>query len=162
MQTEKYKLTEGNLNAAGLKFAIVVSRFNGFVTDRLLAGALDALERSGASPADIDVIRIPGAWEFPVTVRALSERKRHDAIVCLGAVIKGDTPHFDYVAGESARGISQAAFDTGVPIANGILTTNTVEQAIDRAGLKSGNKGADAAMTAIEMANLLRKLRTES
>jgi 6,7-dimethyl-8-ribityllumazine synthase len=148
---------EGDLTAAGLKFAIVVSRFNSFVTDRLLSGALDAIKRSGEG--DVDIIRIPGAWEFPLTVRALAAQKKHDAIICLGAVIRGDTPHFDYVAGEAARGIAQAAADTGLPIVFGVLTTNTLEQAIDRAGGKGGNKGADAAMTAIEMSNLLRKLR---
>jgi 6,7-dimethyl-8-ribityllumazine synthase len=150
---------EGDLTAAGLKFAVVVSRFNSFVTDRLLAGALDTIKRSGGSDGAVDVVRIPGAWEFPVTVRAIAAQKKHDAIICLGAVIRGDTPHFDYVAGEAARGIAQAAADTSLPIVFGVLTTNTLEQAIDRAGGKGGNKGADAAMTAIEMSNLLRKLR---
>jgi 6,7-dimethyl-8-ribityllumazine synthase len=152
-------IIEGDLTAAGLKFAVVVSRFNSFVTDRLLAGALDTIKRSGGSDSEVDVMRIPGAWEFPVTVRAIAAQKKHDAIICLGAVIRGDTPHFDYVAGEAARGIAQAAADTGLPIVFGVLTTNTLEQAIDRAGGKGGNKGADAAMTAIEMSNLLRKLR---
>jgi 6,7-dimethyl-8-ribityllumazine synthase len=152
-------IIEGDLTAAGLKFAVVVSRFNSFVTDRLLSGALDTIKRSGGSDAEVDVVRVPGAWEFPVTVRAVAAQKKHDAIICLGAVIRGDTPHFDYVAGEAARGIAQAAADTGLPIVFGVLTTNTLEQAIDRAGGKGGNKGADAAMTAIEMSNLLRKLR---
>jgi 6,7-dimethyl-8-ribityllumazine synthase len=152
-------IIEGDLTAAGLKFAVVVSRFNSFVTDRLLAGALDTIKRSGGSDSEVDVMRIPGAWEFPVTVRAIAAQKKHDAIICLGAVIRGDTPHFDYVAGEAARGIAQAAADTGLPIVFGVLTTNTLEQAIDRAGGKGGNKGADAATTAIEMSNLLRKLR---
>jgi 6,7-dimethyl-8-ribityllumazine synthase len=152
-------IIEGHLTAAGLKFAVVVSRFNSFVTDRLLAGALDTIKRSGGSDSEVDVVRIPGAWEFPVTVRAVAAQKKHDAIICLGAVIRGDTPHFDYVAGEAARGIAQAAADTGLPIVFGVLTTNTLEQAIDRAGGKGGNKGADAATTAIEMSNLLRKLR---
>ncbi len=152
-------IIEGDLTATGLRFGIVVSRFNSFVTERLLAGALDAIERSGGRSGEVDVVRIPGAWEFPVTVRALAAQKKHDAILCLGAVIRGDTPHFDYVAGEAARGIAQAASDTGLPIIFGVLTTNTLEQAIDRAGGKGGNKGSDAAMTAIEMANLLGKLR---
>jgi 6,7-dimethyl-8-ribityllumazine synthase len=153
---------EGDLTAAGLRFAIVVSRFNSFVTDRLLAGALDAIERSGGRGGEVDVVRIPGAWEFPVTVRALAALKKYDAIVCLGAVIRGDTPHFEYVAGEAARGIAQAAADSGLPIVFGVLTTNTFEQAIDRAGGKAGNKGSDAALTAIEMANLLKQLRSSN
>jgi 6,7-dimethyl-8-ribityllumazine synthase len=154
---------DSELSAAGFRFAIVVSRFNSFVTDPLLAGALDALERQGADLKQVDVVRVPGAWELPITVRALAQSPgKPDAIICLGAVIKGDTPHFDYVAGEAARGIADASADTGVPVAFGLLTTNTVEQATDRAGGKSGNKGFDAAMTAIEMANLLRKLRAES
>ncbi|MDQ6699561.1 MAG: 6,7-dimethyl-8-ribityllumazine synthase [Acidobacteriota bacterium] len=153
------KVIEGHLAAAGLKLAIVVSRFNSFITDRLLAGALDALQRSGGSESDIEIVRVPGSWEMPVAARALAVTKRHEGIICLGAVIRGDTPHFDYVAGETARGLAQVASETGVPVAFGVLTCNTVEQAIDRAGLKSGNKGFDAAMTAIEMANLLRQLQ---
>ena len=149
---------EGHLSAQGLKFAIVVARFNSFITDRLLAGALDALKRSGCADDAIDLVRVPGAWEMPVTARALVNQKRHDGIICLGAVIRGDTPHFDYVAGEAARGLAHLAVETGVPVAFGVLTTNTVEQAVDRAGAKSGNKGFDAAMTAIEMANLLRRV----
>jgi 6,7-dimethyl-8-ribityllumazine synthase len=154
-----YKVTEGELKADGMKFAILVSRFNSFITDRLLAGAVDAIGRCGGSVDDIDVVRIPGAWEFPVTLKAVAAHNKYDAILCLGAVIRGDTPHFDYVAGEAAKGIAAASIETGLPIAFGLLTTNTVEQAIDRAGAKSGNKGFDAAMTAIEMANLLRRLR---
>ena len=153
---------EGELSAAGLRFAVIVSRFNSFVTDRLLYGALDAIRRSGGDSGQVDVVRIPGAWEFSITLRAVAKRGKYDAIICLGAVIRGDTPHFDYVAGEAARGIAAAAAEFDVPVANGVLTTNTVEQAIDRAGAKSGNKGFDAAMTAIEMANLLRRLRTDS
>jgi 6,7-dimethyl-8-ribityllumazine synthase len=153
---------EGELKADGLRFAILVSRFNSFITDKLLSGAVDAIERCGGKTADIDLIRIPGAWEFPVTVKAVAARGGYDALICLGAVIKGDTPHFDYVAGEAARGIAALSVETGLPIAFGVLTTNTVEQAIDRAGAKSGNKGFDAAMTAIEMANLLRRLRAQS
>jgi 6,7-dimethyl-8-ribityllumazine synthase len=154
---------DSELSAAGFRFAIVVSRFNSFVTDPMLAGALDALERQGADLKQVDVVRVPGAWELPITVRAIAAHSRKpDAIICLGAVIKGDTPHFDYVAGEAARGIAAASADTGIPMAFAVLTTNTVEQAADRAGGKRGNKGFDAAMTAIEMANVLRKLRTES
>jgi 6,7-dimethyl-8-ribityllumazine synthase len=149
---------EGGLGAQGLRFALVVARFNSFVTDRLLSGAQDAIARSGGDPALTDIVRIPGSWEFPVTVRALARSGRYDAIVCLGAVIRGDTPHFDYVAGNAASGIASVATETGLPIAFGVLTTNTFDQAIDRAGGKAGNKGFDAAMTAIEMANLLRAL----
>ena len=148
----------GNLSATGYKFAIVVARFNSFITDRLLSGALDALARTGAAEDDIEIVRVPGAWEMPVTVKALLGQERHHGIVCLGAVIRGDTPHFDYVAGECAKGLAQLAMESGVPVAFGVLTTNTVEQAIDRAGAKSGNKGFDAAMTAIEMANLMAEI----
>ena len=148
------------LSAAGLRLAVVVSRFNGFVTDRLREGALDAIAKTGGTLAEGDVIQIPGAWEFPVTVRALAHRG-YDAIICLGAVIRGDTPHFDYVAGEEARGNADASAASGVPMAFGILTTNTVEQATDRAGGKHGNKGYDAAMTAIEMALLLRAIKPQ-
>jgi 6,7-dimethyl-8-ribityllumazine synthase len=152
---------DAELSAAGFRFAIVVSRFNSFVTDPLLAGALDALKQRGAGNEDIDVVHVPGAWELPIAARTIASRKKHDAIVCLGAVIKGDTPHFDYVAGEAARGIADVSAATGVPIAFGLLTTNTVEQATERAGGKHGNKGFDAALTAIEMAHLLRGLRAQ-
>lgn len=154
-----HKVFEGALDARGLKFALVVSRFNSFITERLVSGALDALARSGAAESDIELVRVPGSWEMPVVVNELVKQKRHDAVICLGAVIRGDTPHFDYVAGEAAKGIAQASLHAGVPVAFGVLTTNTLEQAIDRAGAKSGNKGFDAAMTAIETANLLRSLR---
>src|SRR5579885_2963977 len=153
---------EGNLDAKGMKFAIVVARFNSIVTDKLLEGALGALRRTGASEEDIHVVRAPGAWELPIIVKSLAEQKRYDAVIALGAVIRGDTPHFDYVAGECARHLSEIPLQTGVPVAFGVLTTNTVEQAIDRAGAKAGNKGFDAAMTAIEMANLLRKLQAQN
>jgi len=153
------KMIEGQLTAAGLKFAIVVSRFNGFISERLLGGALDALARTGGQPGDIEVVKVPGSWELPVVVRELARQKRHDAIICLAAVIRGDTPHFDYVAGEAVEGIGHVAAESGVPVAFGVLTCNTLEQAIDRAGAKSGNKGFDAAMAAIEMANLMRQLR---
>ena len=153
------KVTEGQLSSKGLRFAIVVARFNSFITERLLAGALDALARTGCAESDIEIVKVPGSWEMPVVARELAERKRHDAIICLGAVIRGDTPHFDYVAGEAAKGLGQVAAQTGVPVAFGVLTCNTLEQAIDRAGAKGGNKGFDAAMTAVEMADLMRRLR---
>ncbi len=149
---------ESELSAAGFRFAIVVSRFNSFVTDPLLRGALDALRQRGADLKQVEVVRVPGAWELPIAVRAIAARRKHDAIICLGAVIKGDTPHFHYVAGEAARGIADASAATGIPMAFGVLTTDTVEQAVDRAGGQSGNKGFDAAMTAIEMANLMARL----
>src|SRR5438876_12205961 len=152
-------IIEGDLSAKGLRFAIIVGRFNSFVTDRLLAGALDALTRSGCPQENIEIVKVPGSWEMPVVARELARAKRYDAIVALGAVIRGDTPHFDYVAGEAARGLGQIAAQTGVPVAFGVLTCNTLEQAIDRAGAKGGNKGFDAAMTAVEMADLLRRLR---
>lgn len=153
------KIIEGDLSAKKLRFAIIVGRFNSFVTDRLLSGALDALTRSGCSEENIEIVKVPGSWEMPVVARELARAKRCDAIIALGAVIRGQTPHFDFVAGETARGLAQVAADTGVPVALGVLTTNTVEQAVDRAGVKGGNKGFDAAMTAIEMANLMRRLR---
>jgi 6,7-dimethyl-8-ribityllumazine synthase len=152
-------VTEGNLNAAGLKIAVVCARFNGFITDRLLAGALDALKRSGVAEGDIEVVKVPGAWELPLAAQTIAELKKHDAIVALGAVIRGDTPHFDHVAGQASLGLAAVQLETGVPIAFGVLTTHTIEQAIDRAGGKSGNKGYDAALTAIEMADLIRQLR---
>jgi 6,7-dimethyl-8-ribityllumazine synthase len=150
---------EGQLSAAGLRFAIVVSRFNSFITERLLAGAMDAIQRAGADAESIDVVKVPGSWEMPMAACELARQNRYDAVICLGAVIRGDTPHFDYVAAEAAKGVAHASIDTGVPVAFGVLTTNTLEQAIDRAGAKGGNKGFDAAMTAIEMANLLRTIR---
>jgi 6,7-dimethyl-8-ribityllumazine synthase len=153
------RVWEGQLSAAGLRFAIIVSRFNSFITERLLAGALDALTRSGGDPEAVEIIKVPGSWEVPLTAAEVAKLHRHDAIICLSAVIRGETPHFDYVAGEAAKGIAQVAAQTGIPVAFGVLTTNTLEQAIDRAGAKGGNKGFDAAMTAIEMANLLRTLR---
>ena len=153
------KVLEGHLSAAGLRFAIVVSRFNSFVTERLLGGALDALTRTGASQDLIDVVKVPGSWEVPMVAGELARQHRYDAVICLSCVIRGETPHFDYVAAEAAKGVAHVAAETGVPVAFGVLTTNTLEQAIDRAGAKSGNKGYDAAMTAVEMANLLRTLR---
>jgi 6,7-dimethyl-8-ribityllumazine synthase len=153
------RVIEGQLSAAGLRFAIIVSRFNSFITERLYQGAMDALGRSGADPDAIDLIRVPGSWEVPLVAAEVARQHRYDAVICLACVIRGETPHFDYVAGEAAKGIAHASAETGVPVAFGVLTTNTLEQAIDRAGAKGGNKGFDAAMTAIEMANLLRSLR---
>jgi len=150
---------EGGLDARGLRFAIVVARFNSFITDRLLAGACDALSRSGCNMDEVEIVKVPGSWELPLAANTLAGQHRHDAIIALGAVIRGETPHFDYVAAHAASGLAQVPMETGVPVAFGVLTTNTVEQAIDRAGAKAGNKGFDAAMTAIEMANLLRQLR---
>jgi 6,7-dimethyl-8-ribityllumazine synthase len=155
-------IIEGDLSAKGLRFAIIVGRFNSFVTDRLLAGALDALTRSGCAQENIEIVKVPGSWEMPVVARELARAKKYDAIVALGAVIRGDTPHFDYVAGEMAHGLAQVAAESGIPVGFGVLTTNTVEQAVDRAGAKGGNKGFDAAMSAIEMANLMRRLRQPS
>lgn len=155
-------ILEGQLSAAGLRFAVVVSRFNSFVTERLLAGALDALNRTGGAAEQIDIVKVPGSWELPLVAGELARQKKHDAVICLAAVIRGDTPHFDYVAAEAAKGIAHVAAESGVPVAFGVLTTNTLEQAIDRAGAKGGNKGFDAAMTAIEMANLMRSLRQAS
>ncbi|MCU0229082.1 MAG: 6,7-dimethyl-8-ribityllumazine synthase [Bryobacterales bacterium] len=152
---------EGQLSASGLRFAIVVSRFNSLVTERLLGGALDAIGRTGGNPDEVHVVRVPGSWEQPLVVKALAKRNQYDAIICLGAVIRGDTPHFDYVASEAAKGIAMAALEADIPAAFGILTCDSLEQALDRAGAKSGNKGFEAAITAIEMADLLRKLRSE-
>src|SRR5947209_11723606 len=155
-------IIEGELSAKGVRFAIIVGRFNSFITERLLAGALDALTRSGCPQENIEIVKVPGSWEMPVVARELARQKRHDAIIALGAVIRGETPHFDYVAGEAARGLAEVASESGVPVGFGVLTTNTVEQAVDRAGAKGGNKGFDAAMSAIEMANLMRRLRQPS
>jgi len=153
------KVLEGQLSATGLRFAVVVSRFNSFITERLVGGAMDALRRTGAAEDMIDVVKVPGSWEVPLVAGELARQHRYDAVICLACVIRGETPHFDYVAAEAAKGVAQVAADTGVPVAFGVLTTNTLEQAIDRAGAKGGNKGFDAAMTAIEMANLLRAIR---
>ena len=151
---------EGHIDAKGLRFAILISRFNSFITDRLLAGALDALNRNGVAEADIEIFKVPGSWEMPVTAQAITKQGRHDALICLGAVIRGETPHFDYVAGEATKGLAHVSLASGIPIAFAVLTTNTLEQAIDRAGAKGGNKGFEAALTAIEMANLLRRIRS--
>ena len=149
---------EGKLIGAGLKFALVVSRFNSFITERLLEGALDCLRRQGVAEDDLMVARVPGAWEIPVVVKRLAQAKAYDGVICLGAVIRGSTPHFDYVAAEVSKGIAQVSLESGMPISFGILTTDTLEQAIERAGSKAGNKGFAAAEAAIEMVNLLKGL----
>lgn len=148
---------QGRLNAAGFRFAIVSSRWNDFLTARLVEGALDALARLGADDAAVEHFRVPGSFEIPLTARKAAESGRFDAVICLGAVLRGQTPHFDYVAGEAAKGIAQAAMQTGVPVIFGIVTADTLEQAIDRAGVKSGNKGFDAAMSAVELVNLYKE-----
>jgi len=150
-------IREGALQAKGFRFAIIVSRFNSFVTERLLEGAMDALKRHGAEDAKIDIYRVPGAFEIPLLAKRLAKKQEIDAVICLGAVIKGGTPHFHYVASEVTKGIAQVSMDADKPVAFGVLTTETVEQAIDRAGAKAGNKGYDAAMSAIEMVNLLKE-----
>ncbi len=152
------KTLEGRLSAKGLKLAIVVSRFNDFISERLLGGAVDTLLRSGARDSDVEVVKVPGSFEMPLVVSRLARSGRHDAIICLGAIIRGSTPHFDYIAGEAAKGIARASIEGGLPVAFGIITADTLEQAIERAGTKSGNKGRDAALTAIEMANILKIL----
>jgi len=149
---------EGKLRSEGLRFGIIVSRFNDFICERLLGGALDALARTGASLDDVEVYRVPGAFEIPVLAKRLAETRRYDAVICLGAVIRGATPHFDYVAAEVSKGVASVGLATGVPVAFGVLTTDTIEQAIERAGTKAGNKGADAALAAVEMANLIRQI----
>ena len=150
----------GDYSPPAGRFAIVVGRFNALVTESLLAGCKDAFERHGVSADLIDVVRVPGSFEIPLVARKLAASGRYTAVVCLGCVIRGETAHFDYVAGQAAAGVMQAALTTGVPVIFGILTTDSVEQALDRAGLKGGNKGADAAMAAIEMVNLLARLET--
>lgn len=152
------RVIEGDLNARGTKFALVVTRFNSFIVEHLLAGALDALKRHGADDRDLLIVRVPGAFELPLAVKHLAEARRHDAVIALGAVIRGGTPHFDYVAGECVKGISMVAMSSGLPVAFGVLTTDTIEQAIERAGTKAGNKGVEAALSAIEMVNVLRNI----
>jgi 6,7-dimethyl-8-ribityllumazine synthase len=149
---------EGGRSAKGLRIAIVAARFNHFVVDKLLAGAVETLTQAGISAQDLDIVRVPGAFEIPFTARKLSQSHDYDAVITLGAVIRGGTPHFEYVAGECARGVSEAARDSAVPVIFGVLTCDDMEQATERSGGKHGNKGADAALAAIEMAGLLRKL----
>lgn len=152
------KIIEGKLDARGLRFGIVVSRFNSFISDRLVEGALDALMRHGAEADSVQIVRVPGAYEIPMTAKKMVEAARYDAVICLGAVIRGATPHFDYVSAEVSKGIAAVSLDSGVPVTFGVLTTDNLEQAIERAGSKAGNKGFDAAVSAIEMVNLFKAL----
>jgi 6,7-dimethyl-8-ribityllumazine synthase len=156
MQTGKI---EGGLSGAGLRFGIVVSRFNSFITERLLTAAVDALERAGAAGKDVDVVRVPGSFELPLAAKTLAATGKYDVLIAIGCVIRGETSHYDYVCSETARGLQLAQMDTGVPIMFCVLTCDTLEQAIDRAGLKGGNKGFEAGLAAIEMAHLSRKIR---
>ena len=158
MAIDLSKVIEGELTARDLRFGIVMTRFNEFVVEPLLRGALDALKRHGATEKQIEIVRVPGAFDMPIVVRKLAMSRRFEALIALGAVIRGQTPHFDYVAGECASGLARIALESGVPVGFGVLTTDTMEQAVDRAGGKAGNKGADAALAALEMANLLRRL----
>lgn len=149
------KILEGKLLAENKKFALVVSRFNDFITDKLAGGAIDALMRSGASDADIEIVKVPGAFEIPLIAKKMAEKGIYNAVICLGAVIRGATPHFDYISAEVTKGIAMVSLEAGIPVIFGILTTDTIEQAIERAGTKAGNKGWNAAITAVEMANLM-------
>src|SRR5512133_345390 len=150
---------EGKLDAKGLTFGIIVSRFNSFISERLLEGAVDALVRHGGDDKAIDVARVPGAFEIPLAAKKMAESGKYNAIICLGAVIRGSTPHFDFVASEVSKGVASVSLDSGVPIAFGVLTTDTIEQAVERAGTKAGNKGFEAAVTAIETATLLQGMK---
>ena len=158
MPNDQPKIIEGELLARDLRFAVIAARFNDFVVEPLIRGAVDALKRHGATDKQIEIVRVPGAFDIPIVARKLALSRRYEALIALGAVVRGQTPHFDYVAGECASGLARIALETGVPIAFGVLTTDTMEQAVDRAGGKAGNKGADAALAAVEMANLLRRL----
>jgi 6,7-dimethyl-8-ribityllumazine synthase len=153
------KILEGKIDASGQRFAIVVSRFNEFITNKLLGGALDCLRRNNADEKDITVAWVPGAFEIPVIAQKLADSGKHDAVICLGAVIRGSTPHFDYVAAEVSKGVAQVGLKSPVPVIYGVLTTDSIEQAIERAGTKSGNKGFDAAMSAIEMINIYKQIQ---
>jgi 6,7-dimethyl-8-ribityllumazine synthase len=151
------KMYEGKLVAQGLKFGIIVGRFNEFIGGKLLGGAIDALKRHGVEESEIEIAWVPGAFEIPLAAKKMAKSNKYDAVICLGAVIRGATPHFDYVAGEVSKGIASVSLETEVPVIFGVVTTDTIEQAIERAGTKAGNKGYDAAVTAIEMANLLKQ-----
>lgn len=153
------KFIEGNLDAKGLTFGIVVSRFNSFICERLLEGAVDALVRHGANEADITVARIPGAFEIPLAAKTMVASQKFDAVICLGAVIRGSTPHFEYVSSEVSKGVASVSLDSGIPVAFGVLTVDTIEQAVERAGTKAGNKGFEAAVTAIETVNVIKALK---
>ncbi|MFH0915906.1 MAG: 6,7-dimethyl-8-ribityllumazine synthase [bacterium] len=156
--TEQGRVFEGHLKGEGLRFAMVVSRFNEFISSKLLSGAWDCLTRHGVSTADVQVAWVPGAMEIPLIAQRMAQSKKYDAVICLGAVIRGSTPHFDYVAAEVAKGVAKVQLDAGMPVIFGVLTTESIEQAVERAGTKAGNKGWDAAISALEMANLLRDL----
>jgi 6,7-dimethyl-8-ribityllumazine synthase len=152
------KILEGKISAEGFRFAIVVSRFNDFISSRLVEGALDALRRHGATDKQVSLVKVPGSFEIPLTAKKLAESGDYNAIICLGAVIRGSTPHFEYIAAEVSKGVASVALDTRIPVIFGVLTTDSIEQAIERAGTKSGNKGWDAAMSAMEMVNLFENL----
>lgn len=152
------KVYEGHLLGQGLKFGLIAGRFNEFITNKLLSGALDALKRHGVADQDTEVAWVPGAFEIPLVASKMASSKKYDAVICLGAVIRGATPHFDYVAGEVTKGVAKVGLDSGIPTIFGVITADTIEQAIERAGTKAGNKGWDAAVTAIEMANLMRNI----
>jgi 6,7-dimethyl-8-ribityllumazine synthase len=149
------KILEANLIAEGKKFAIIASRFNDFITDRLVSGAVDALVRSGAKDGDIDIVKVPGAFEIPLIAKKMAQKDKYNAVICLGAVIRGSTPHFDYVSSEVSKGVAMVALESTIPVIFGVITTDTIEQAIERAGAKAGNKGWSAAISAVEMANLV-------
>ena len=153
-----YKTIEGSLKADGVRFGLVLGRFNNFITDKLLEGAVDCLKRHGATQDKISVAYVPGSMEIPLVALKMAKSNNYDAIICLGAVIRGETPHFDYVAAESSKGVAKVGMDTGLPVIYGIITSDTIEQAVERAGTKAGNKGWDAAMAAIEMVNLYREM----
>jgi 6,7-dimethyl-8-ribityllumazine synthase len=152
------KMIQGDMTAKGLKFGIVAARFNDFITSKLLDGALDALQRHGAADGDIEIVKVPGAYEIPLAAKKLAQSKKYHAVICLGAVIRGATPHFEYISAEVSKGVAAAALEAGLPVIFGVLTTDTIEQAVERAGTKSGNKGWDAALSAIEMANVMKQL----
>ncbi len=152
------KIIQGDLSGKGLKIGIVAARFNDFITSRLVDGALDGLQRHGVAEADIEILKVPGSYEIPLAARMLAQSKKYNAIICLGAVIRGATPHFEYVSAEVSKGVASVSMETRLPVIFGVLTTDTIEQAIERAGAKSGNKGWDAALSAIEMANVMKQM----
>lgn len=152
------RIIQGDLSGKGLKFGIVAARFNDFITSRLLDGAIDGLQRHGVTDGDIEVIKVPGAYEIPLAAKMLAQSKKYHAVICLGAVIRGATPHFEYVSAEVSKGVAAVSMESGLPVIFGVLTTDTIEQAIERAGTKSGNKGWDAALSAIEMANVMKQM----
>jgi 6,7-dimethyl-8-ribityllumazine synthase len=152
------KIIQGDLSGKGLKFGIVAARFNDFITARLLDGAVDALQRHGVAENDIEVVKVPGSYEIPLAAKMMAQTKKYNAVICLGAVIRGATPHFEYVSAEVSKGVASVSMESGLPVIFGVLTTDTIEQAIERAGTKSGNKGWDAALSAIEMANVMKQV----